>query len=156
LDELKTKKELLLKSLAPLQDQIDPIKAEIEAIDASIAKLPGWYKGISGLLGFDLSARNNWFAAGDLRNSSATTVKAGLNAYANNIQNKYFWRNAGGLSVGWQKLRLMEDSDAEFEPIVDVLNLTSLFGYNIMPKLAVSTLGEFRTSVIENFNNPGY
>lgn len=156
LEELKAKKALLLNSLAPLQAQIDPIKAEIDAIDANIAKFPGWYKGVNGLLGFDLSSRNNWFAAGDLRNSSATTVKAGLNAYANNIQNKYFWRNAGGLSVGWQKLRLQENSDAKFEPIVDVLNLTSLFGYNIMPKLAVSTLGEYRTSIIENFNNPGY
>ena len=37
-----------------------------------------------------------------------------------------------------------------------MLNVTSLFGYNISKKLAASTLGEYRTSVIKNFNNPGY
>jgi hypothetical protein len=36
------------------------------------------------------------------------------------------------------------------------LNITSLFGKNITKKLAASALGEYRTSVIKNFNNPGY
>ena len=37
-----------------------------------------------------------------------------------------------------------------------VFNITSLFGYRLNDKWALSALAEYRTTFIENFNNPGY
>lgn len=157
LDELKSKKQGLQEKLAPIQAELDPIAAEIASLDAAIAKLPGWRTGVSGIIGANFIGRNNWFAAGDNRNATATTLSMSMNSFANLIQEKYFWRNAGGLSLGWQKLRIDEAAPApDFTPIADVLNVSSLFGYKITSKIAASALGEYRTSVIDNFNNPGY
>lgn len=157
LDELKAKKQAIQDKMAPVKAQLDPLMAEMAAIDAQIAGLPGWYTGMSGIVGANFIGRNNWFAAGDNRNATSTTISASMNAFANLIQKKYFWRNAGAISLGWQKLRVDKDApDPDFTPIADVFNLSSLFGYNITSKLAASALGEYRTSIIENFNNPGY
>lgn len=156
LDELKKQKADLEGKAAPIQAQVDAIKSEIDAVNTKISGYPGWYKGAFGTLGANFTGRNQWFSAGNLKDSRATTILGSFNAFANNIADKYFWRNAGSLNLGWQKLKLTPDSDAKFEPVADVLNITSLFGYNISKKLAASTLGEYRTSVIKNFNNPGY
>jgi len=156
LDELKKQKADLEGKAAPIQAQVDAIKSEIDAVNSKISAYPGWYKGAFGTLGANFTGRNQWFSAGNLKDSRATTILGSFNAFANNIADKYFWRNAGSLNLGWQKLKLTPDSDAKFEPVADVLNVTSLFGYNISKKLAASTLGEYRTSVIKNFNNPGY
>ncbi len=156
LDELKKQKADLEGKAAPIQAQVDAIKSEIDAVNTKISGYPGWYKGAFGTLGANITGRNQWFSAGNLKDSRATTILGSFNAFANNIADKYFWRNAGSLNLGWQKLKLTPDSDAKFEPVADVLNVTSLFGYNITKKLAASTLGEYRTSVIKNFNNPGY
>lgn len=157
LEELKAKKQSLQDKMAPIQAQMDPIVAEIAAVNSAIANLPGWYTGASGIVGANFIGRNNWFAAGDNLNATSTTLSLSMNSFANLIQKKYFWRNSGGLSLGWQKLKVKkEDPDPDFTPVADVLNISSLFGYNIAPKLAASALGEYRTSVIQNFNNPGY
>ena len=160
LEELKAKKAAVEAQAAPVQAQADALKAEIEGIDAAIAKLPGWYKGASGIIGANFAGRSNWFAAGDLKNSTATTISGNFTAYANNIQDAYFWRNGASLSLGWQKLKLGTEAAGteapKFQNVADVLNISSLFGYNITKKLAASALGEYRTSVVNNFNNPGY
>lgn len=157
LDELKAKKANLEAQAAPVVAQADAIKAEIEAVNAKIATFPGWYKGAFGTLGANFAGRNNWYSAGDLSNSRATTIGGSFNAFLNNLQDKYFWRNSGALNLGWQKLaKGTESTTPKFEPVSDVLNITSLFGYKISSKLAASVLGEYRTSVIKNFNNPGY
>lgn len=157
LEELKAKKQALEDQISPIQAQLDPLVAEVESINAAIANLPGWYTGASGIIGANFIGRNNWFAAGDNSNATSTTLSLSINSFANLIQNKYFWRNAGGLSLGWQKLRVDQDiPDPEFTPIADVFNLLSLYGYNLNSKLAASVLGEYRTTIIERFNNPGY
>lgn len=157
LEELKAKKQAVQDKITPLKAQLDPLTAEIKAIDAQIATLPGWYTGLSGIIGANFIGRNNWFAAGENRNARSTTISMSMNSFANLIQKKYFWRNSAALSLGWQKLRVDEEApDPDFTPIADVFNLSSLFGYNITSKLAASALGEYRTSIIENFNNPGY
>lgn len=157
LEELKAKKQAVQDKITPLKAQLDPLTAEIKAIDAQIATLPGWYTGLSGIIGANFIGRNNWFAAGENRNATSTTISMSMNSFANLIQKKYFWRNSAALSLGWQKLRVNEEApDPDFTPIADVFNLSSLFGYNITSKLAASALGEYRTSIIENFNNPGY
>lgn len=44
----------------------------------------------------------------------------------------------------------------DFNATTDVFNLSSLYGRKITDKLAVSGLLEYRTTLIDNFNNPGY
>ena len=157
LEELKAQKQAIMDQMAPVQAQLAPLTAELDKVNAAIANLPGWYTGASGIVGANFIGRNNWFAAGDNRNATSTTISASMNAFANLIQKKYFWRNSGALSLGWQKLKVDNDApDPDFTPIADVLNVSSLFGYKIHSKLAASALGEYRTSVIDNFNNPGY
>ena len=159
LDELKKQKTELETKAAPVIAQADAIKAEIDAVNAQIATYPGWYKGAFGTLGANFTGRNQWFSAGDLKDSKATTIMGSFNAFANSLQDKYFWRNAGSLNLGWQKLKTGTEpagEESDFEPVADILNITSLFGYKLSPKLAASALGEYRTSVIKQFNNPGY
>jgi len=156
LDELRRQKSDLEARMAPIKAEADAFAAQIAGIDKKIADFPGWYTGAFGSLGANLLGRNNWFNAGDLRDSRATTITGTFNAFGHKIDEKYFWRNNAGLNLGWQQLRLKNGDDADFEPIADVLNITSLFGYNFRPKLALSALGEYRTSVIRQFNDPGY
>lgn len=159
LEDLKSQKLALEAKAAPVVAQADAIKAEIDAVNAQIAKYPGWYKGATGIIGANFSGRNNWFAAGDLKNSSSSSIGGSFSAFANNIRDAYFWRNGAKLDLGWQKLKLgteTAENNPRFESVADVLNVSSLFGYNLTKKLAASALGEYRTSVIENFNNPGY
>jgi len=47
------------------------------------------------------------------------------------------------------------DSD-NFEPTTDVFNISSLYGRNIAKNLAASALVEYRTTILNNFNDPGY
>lgn len=157
LDELKAKKAGLEAKAAPIVAEADAIKAEIDGLNKKIAEFPGWYKGAFGTLGANFTGRNEWFSAGTLKDSRATTILGSFNAFANRLDDKYFWRNAGSLNLGWQKLKIgTEAVDPKFEPVADVLNITSLFGYKLTSKLAASALGEYRTSVIRQFNDPGY
>jgi len=157
IDELKAKKAGLEAKAAPIVAEAAAIKAEIDGINKQIATFPGWYKGAFGTLGANFTGRNEWFSAGDLKDSRATTILGSFNAFANRLEDKYFWRNSGSLNLGWQKLKTgTEAVDPDFEPVADVLNVTSLFGYKLSSKLAASALGEYRTSVIRQFNDPGY
>ena len=63
---------------------------------------------------------------------------------------KTFWRNGGNLNIGFAKLRekdrdgnVLEDTELRSP---DVINFTSLFGYKLSEKLAISTLGEYRST----------
>ena len=156
LDELKARKAALEAELAPIQAQINPLKSQLDAINADIAKFPGWYKGSFGTLGLNFTGLNNWVVNPN-PNSRATTIIGSFNAFANKIDKKYFWRNNAAVNLGWQKLNLKGDNaNSKFEPVTDLLTGTSLLGYNIVPKFALSALGEYRTTLIRNFNNPGY
>ncbi|MFN8338687.1 MAG: DUF3078 domain-containing protein [Saprospiraceae bacterium] len=168
LDELKVQKANLEAKATPVVAQADAIKAEIEAVNAKIATFPGWYKGAFGLLGVTFTGRSNWFSAAnltdpskDLRNSSSTLLAGDFGAFANKLHDKYFWNSSIKLTLALQKLKLGNEKELnlptpKYQPVTDVLNLNSLFGYKLSSKLAASALGEYRTSVIENFNNPGY
>lgn len=168
LEELKKQKSEIEAKAAPIQSQADAYKAEIAAIDAKIASLPGWYTGAFGIIGADFLGRDSWFAAGELKDARSSSIKGSFRVFANRIEEKYFWRNAGSLNLGWQKLdkRLSGEEVGKYEPVADQLSITSLYGYNITSKLAASALVDYRTSMlsypdttgnkISSFNNPGY
>lgn len=159
LDELKAQRADLEARAKSIIAQADEMKAEIDGLNNKIAEFPGWYRGASGILGANVLGRNDWFSAGDLSNSKATNISATFTGFLNKLDDKYFWRNTAGINLGWQKLRLgnePEGVDPKFEAVADVLNISSLYGYNLTSKIAASALGEYRTSLIKNANNPGY
>ncbi|GLR17728.1 DUF3078 domain-containing protein [Portibacter lacus] len=151
----KTAKEA---EAAKIKGELDAVMAEIAGLKAAIDKTIKWRFGSGGLLGLDINNFNNWAPKPDL-NSSAQSISFSYNGFANLIEDKYFWRNNGGLNLGW--LKYDEDSqttgdDDGFDQVADIFNVQSLFGYNLTKNLALSALGEYRTTLLSNFNNPGF
>ncbi len=150
-------KEELEQQKAEKQAEADAAQAEANAIQAKIDALPGWRTGAFGTIGGSLSNFNNWYAQGAPNNSSGS-IGFTVNAFANLIQENFFWRNALTTNLNWTKLDNKDiDTDSEnFEPTTDVFNISSLYGRNIAKNLAVSALMEYRTTLLNNFNDPGY
>jgi hypothetical protein len=152
----QTKEELEAQK-AEKQAVVDAAQAEIDDLQAQIEALPGWRVGAFGVLGGSLSNFSNWYAQG-VPNNSSGNIGFTVNAYANLIQDKFFWRNSLNTNLNWTKLD-DKDSDIDndsFEPTTDVFNISSLYGRNITEKLAASALMEYRTTILNNFNDPGY
>lgn len=149
-DELKAQ-------LGPKNDSIAAIQGRIDGIQAQIDALPGWRKGMFGTIGANLSGSKNWYSQGTPNNSSGN-IGVTLNGFANLKQEKYFWNNALNVNLQWVKLdnKDIDTDEDSFNGTTDVFNLSSLFGYNLSKKFAISALGEYRTSIINNFNDPGY
>ncbi len=148
-DELK-------KELATKKDSIAKLQSKADAIQKQINALPGWRKGAFGTVGASFSGFNNWYSR-NAPNASAGNIGITVNGFANLIEDKFFWRNSGGINLGWVKL---DDKaiigDEGFETATDVFTITSLYGRRLDKKWAVSALAEYRTTLIDNFNNPGF
>lgn len=154
-DELKA-------TLKQTKDSIDAIQGRADAIQAQIDALPGWKIGAFGTIGVSLSQFNNWYAQG-IPNNESGNIAISFNGFANLKEEKYFWRNSLITNLQWIKLDDESNDndeggnpDGDFREAVDVFNLTSLYGYKLSEKIAVSTLAEYRTTILSNFNNPGY
>ncbi|EAQ42611.2 DUF3078 domain-containing protein [Polaribacter sp. MED152] len=148
-DELK-------KELASKKDSISKLQAKAKKIQSKIDALPGWKVGAFGTVGASLSGFNNWYAR-NAPNADAANIGITVNGFANLIQEKFFWRNSGNLNLGWVKLDDKSVSgDEDFETASDVFTLSSLYGRRLNKKWALSALGEYRTTLIDNFNDPGY
>lgn len=152
----QTKEELETQK-AEKQAIADAAQAEANALQAQIDALPGWRVGAFGTIGGSLSNFNNWYAQGAPNNSSGN-IGFTVNGYANLIEEKFFWRNALTTNLNWVKLdnKDIDTDDDDFNPTTDVFNISSLYGRNITEKLAASALMEYRTTVLNNFNDPGY
>ncbi len=149
-DELKTQLTEKKDSIAAIQGRADAIQAQIDA-------LPGWKIGAFGTIGGTISQFNNWFAQGTPNNNAGNIGITG-NAFANLQQEKFFWRNALTTNLTWVKIDDKDDpnDDDSFQPTTDVFNLSSLYGRKLSEKWAVSGLMEYRTTLLNNFNDPGY
>ncbi|MDG1730995.1 MAG: DUF3078 domain-containing protein [Algibacter sp.] len=152
----QTKEELQAQK-AEKQAIADAAQAEANALQGKIDALPGWRKGAFGTIGGSLSNFNNWYAQGAPNNASGN-IGITINAFANLIEDKFFWRNSLTSNLNWVKLDNKDtNADSEdFNPTTDVFNISSLYGRNITKNLAVSGLAEYRTTLLDNFNDPGY
>lgn len=130
---------------------------EAKALQAQIDALPGWRVGAFGTIGGSVSNFSKWYAQGAPNNSSGN-IGFTFNGHANLIQPKFFWRNALTTNLNWVKLDNKDnpDDDDSFQPTTDVFNISSLYGRNITKTLAASALMEYRTTLLDNFNDPGY
>lgn len=156
LEELKSKKAELAAQAAAKQAEADAINGEIGALNKEIEILSGWTTGFSGNIGFDFNKSNNWVANPN-KNASSSSLGISLSAFANKMTKKTMWRNKGIVTKAWQDVNLEEESndDGLFDSeTVDILNLSSLYGYRVHSKFAISALAELNTSVV-NFLSPG-
>ncbi|WP_394747874.1 DUF3078 domain-containing protein [Spongiimicrobium salis] len=149
--------EELKAEQAPKKDSIAAIQARVDALQAQIDALPGWKTGAFGTIGGSFSGFNNWFSKG-IPNSSAGNIGFTVNGFANLKQEKYFWRNSLNLNLQWVKIddKDIDTDDTSFQQATDVFNISSLYGRNLSKSLAVSALMEYRTTLLSNFNDPGY
>lgn len=149
--------------LAEKSAELAAIQGEVDAIKANIATFPGWKVGALATLGLNLSNFNNWLGAGN-PNASSNSFGISGSAFANLDREKFLWRNS--LNIAAAKTKLIPDTDvnsalpdelqADWETTADAINFTSLFGYKISSKIAASAMAEYRSTFLNNFNDPGY
>jgi hypothetical protein len=149
--------EELKKEIAPKKAQIKKLQEEVKSLQSKIDAFPGWRKGAFGTIGASLSGFNNWYARTS-PNVNAGNIGITVNAFANLIEENFFWRNSGNINLGWVKLddKNNPNDSSDFETATDVFTLTSLYGKRLNKKWALSGLAEYRTTLIDNFNNPGF
>ena len=149
--------EELKGQLGAAKDSIAAIQGRADAIQGAIDALPGWKKGAFGTIGANLSSFNNWYGQGTPDLSSGN-IGVTVNAFANLNEEKFFWRNSGNINLGWVKFDDKNDDtdDDSFKQGTDVFNISSLYGRKLNEKWAISGLGEYRTTILNNFNDPGY
>jgi len=150
-------KEEMVSEMNAKKDSIAAIQGRVNAIQAKIDALPGWKIGAFGTIGGSISSFTNWYTQAT-PNNTAGNIGFTFNAFANLKEDNFFWRNSANVNLGWVRLD-DRDSDLDsdkFEPTNDVFQLTTLYGRNVSKTLAISTLAEYRTTLIDNFNNPGY
>ncbi|MDU8884861.1 DUF3078 domain-containing protein [Yeosuana sp. MJ-SS3] len=150
LDELKAEK-------ATKQDSINAIQKRVDAIQKEIDNYPGWQLKAYGTIGGSLSGFNNWYSQGTPNNSSGN-IGFTVNADANYKAENFFWLNSLKLNLNWVKLDDKDDptDDDGFQPSADVFNISSLYGRKLSKSWAASALMEYRTTILDNFNDPGY
>jgi len=152
----QTKEELLAEK-AILTDSINTIQKKADALQSEVDNLPGWRFKTFGTIGGSLSGFNNWYSK-ETPNSSVGNFGINVNSTADLIQDKFFWRNAANVNISWVKFD-DKDDDADsdkYEVATDIFSLTSLYGYKLNEKFAISALGEYRSTLVQNFNNPGF
>ena len=149
--------EELKEEKSQKQDSLDAIQGRIDDLQKQIDEFPGWKFGAFGTIGASFSEFNNWYGQGTPNNSSGN-ITITMNPYAKLDREKYFWYNAANINLSWIKFDDKDDptDDDSFREANDVFNITSLFGYKLTETLAASTLAEYRTTLINNFNDPGY
>lgn len=150
-------KEELKSQLAAKKDSIAKLQGEANAIQGKLDTYPGWKTGAFGTIGANLQGFNNWYS-NSIPNANTGNIGVTLNGFANLDRDKYFWRNSGNINLAWIKNddRDNPNDSKKFDGTTDVFNISSLYGYKLSDKWAVSALGEYRTSIINNFNDPGY
>ena len=150
LDELKAKQAEKKDSIKALEKKVNEIQDQIDAI-------PGWHLGAFGTIGGNISGSNYWYSY-EVPNSSTGNFGFSINAVANLDQAKYFWKNEANLKISWVKLDNKDDADDSdnYAASTDVFDISTLYGYKLGKNFAASALGEYRTAILNNFNDPGY
>lgn len=157
LEELKAQKATLAAGQAAEQAQVDSFAAEIAKIDGQITILSGWQTGFNGVIGLNFGSSDNW-ASNANPNSSFSNLSIGLNAFANIVKEKSFWRNTFISNTNWQSLDVDPNDDEKDgfleNRTTDVLTVGSLYGLRLNQDIAISALADFNSSVFK-FLKPG-
>jgi hypothetical protein len=148
--------EALKKEQAPKKAKILKLQGEVAAIQLKINALAGWKYGAFGTIGGSISGFNNWYSR-TTPTAALGNIGVTVNGFANLIETGFFWRNSTTINLGWVKLNEKKVSgDEDFDTATDVFTISSLYGKRLNKKWALSALAEYRTTIIDNFNDPGY
>lgn len=146
----------LKKIQSSKKKEIAKLEKEVKTLQKKINALPGWRKGAFGTFGVSLSRYNNWFSR-TTPNAAVGNIGITANGFSNLIENKFFWRNALSINLGWVALDDETTSgDEGFETATDACTISSLYGKRLTKKWALSALVEYKTTLIDNFNDPGF
>ena len=127
---------------------LDALQGEIDALNKQIAEFPGWKIGGVGTIGFNALSNNNWYALGT-PNSSNSALGVGFNGFANQDQDKYFWRNGLNINLSRAVTKVDKSLDDQTIALTNGLDVSSLFGYKLAPKWALSAEGKWTSSLVE-------
>jgi hypothetical protein len=118
--QAQTEEELKAQQ-SPKKAEIAKLQGEVDALQAQIDALPGWKYGAFGTIGGNISKFNDWFSQGTPNVSSGNITVTG-NAFANKLEDKYFWRNSLNVNLGWVKFDDQDDAtdDDSFREATDV------------------------------------
>jgi len=142
LEELKTMK-------AEKEVAITTLEGEIADLQKQIYTYPGWKIGGAGVVGLNLLGNNNWFALAN-PNSSNNNLGIGFSAFANNDQEKFFWRNLLNININRSAAFTDKNNNrTKTVALTNGLDLSSLFGYKLSPKWALSVEGKWLSSLLE-------
>ncbi len=142
MEELKSMKADKMAQLAALQAEVDGLQGQID-------KFPGWKIGGAGVIGLNLLSNNNWFAL-TTPNSSNNTLGIGFGAFARLDEEKYFWNNLLNINVTRVAAFGDKNDDATRSiALTNGLDLSSLFGYKLAPKWALSAELKWTSSLLE-------
>lgn len=155
LEELKEEKAGIDSEIGDKTAELNELKSAAAGLQKQIEILSGWQTGFGGTVGFAFNNNKRW-AASPNPNSNSSSLALNLSGYANNIKEKTMWRNSGILAKQWQDIDLDEsEDDGLFDNgTVDLLNISSLYGYRLAPQFAITAMGELNTS-LGNFLEPG-
>ncbi|GJM29104.1 MAG: hypothetical protein DHS20C17_17390 [Cyclobacteriaceae bacterium] len=153
-EELEALKKTKKNAIAALEKEVKEIQHKIDSLPQ---RQKAWENNAFGTLGFNTSIFNNWFQK-SVPNSSGGAIGITVNATANYNASKHFWRNAGALKLGWVKFddRDNPDDEMDYRVATDIFNISSLYGRKLTKTVAASARFEYRSGIVENFNNPGY
>ena len=139
------------------KDSISKLEKDLKSIQKQIDAFPGWETGAHGTVGLNIATFNNWFQK-NVPNSAGGAIGITINGHANYDDPTHFWRNAGVINLGWVRFDDQDDPDDEsgYQVATDIFNLSSLYGRKIGKNIAASGRMEYRSSILNNFNDPGY
>lgn len=160
LEDLKAKQAELAGQAAELQGQADALAGEAAGLQGQIDKLSGWRKGIGGILGFNLGSADRWAGAENTAGTGTTkttSLGADISGYLLKDADKTFWHNRLKIVESYLDVDKPGDADDDFldNQVADLFNVSSLAGYKITDKLALSAQGELNSTFLKNFLNPG-
>lgn len=155
LEELKETRAEKQSVLDEKKAEVSALQSEITGLTEQIHLLAGWRTGLAGIVGLNILEANQW-AGNPNPNSSSIGLNVNLTAFANRNEEKWFWNNKLLANKAWQTIDTDEQDGGDLfdNSTADLLNISSLFGYKLTEKLALSTLAEMNTS-IEMFLAPG-
>ena len=156
-EEIEEQKKELEAQISAKKDTLSRLEGEIKGLEGQVDALPGWHIGAFGTIGINLANFRNWFQK-EIPNSDGGAIGITVNTFANYDDPKQYWRNAGAINLGWVKFddRDDPDDDDSYRQATDIFNVSSLYGRKLTKSIAATALMEYRSSILSNFNDPGY
>lgn len=165
IDSLSQQYEEQSIQLAAFKDSLEVYTKRVEDFTGKVAQLkdkitpyPRWDKGLFGTLGLNVTDYNNWLSK-EAPSINSINIGTTFNAFLKLEERHFYWQNSANLTLGWLKFDDKNDpnDNDSLQVATDAFQLSSLLGYKISKKLALSALVEYRTSLLDGkFNNPGY